>query len=61
MCNKPLRLIGNTRKNGKTINNTTGKDWVGRKFHKKCFKIKKEKELADLIYKTNLQASIEYD
>lgn len=61
MCNKPLRLIGNTRKNGKTINNTTGKDWTTRKFHKKCWKIKKDNELAELIYKTNLQASLDSD
>lgn len=41
LCDKPLRLIGNERKNGKTINNTTGKDWGTRKYHKKCWREKK--------------------
>ena len=38
-CNKPLRVIGSDRKNGKPINNNSGKDWKNRKFHKKCFKL----------------------
>jgi hypothetical protein len=37
-CGKPLRLIGMDRKNGKTINNSNGKDWEERKYHKKCYK-----------------------
>ena len=44
MCEKPLRLIGADRKNGKLVNNTTGKDWGTRKYHKKCWK---EKKLTD--------------
>lgn len=56
MCNKPLRLIGRDRKNGKTIDNKSGKDWTTRKFHKKCWKIKKDNDLALLIYNTNIQA-----
>jgi len=42
-CGKALRLIGATRKNGKQINNGTGKDWKSRKYHKKCFKELKRK------------------
>lgn len=62
MCNKPLRMIGLGRKNGKAINNKTGKDWTNdpnkpRLYHKKCFKIKKDNDLALLIYKTNQKAS----
>jgi len=26
------------RKNGKMINNSNGKDWKERKYHKKCYK-----------------------
>jgi len=37
-CNKSLRLIGRTRKNGKEIANHNGCDWKDRKYHKKCFK-----------------------
>jgi Zn-finger protein len=37
-CNKPLKLIGNERKGGKSINNSNGKDWSSRKYHKKCWK-----------------------
>ena len=59
MCKKPLRLIGTTRINGKAINNKTGKDWVGRKFHKKCFKIKKENELTKMIMEQNAKAYTE--
>lgn len=43
-CDKTLRLIGNERKNGKSINNTNGKDWGTRKYHKKCWKLIKERE-----------------
>jgi len=43
-CGKALRLIGFERKNGKIINNKNGKDWSGRKYHKKCYKIVKELE-----------------
>ena len=45
-CGKALRLIGFERKNGKIINNKNGKDWIGRKYHKKCYKIVKELEFA---------------
>ena len=41
VCNKPLRLIGVERKNGKALNNKTGKDWVGRTKHKKCWLLTK--------------------
>ena len=34
-CNKPLRMIGIQRKNGKELY----KDWNSRKFHKKCYYI----------------------
>lgn len=37
-CGKPLKLIGADRKSGKILNNSNGKDWSGRKFHKKCYK-----------------------
>ena len=35
-CGKALRLIGAQRKNGKKIYNETGRDWISRKYHKKC-------------------------
>ena len=35
-CGKTLRVIGAERKNGKKIWNETGKDWISRKYHKKC-------------------------
>lgn len=38
LCNKPLKLIGADRKNGKVIKNKTGKDWNTRTKHKKCWK-----------------------
>jgi len=37
-CNRPLRKIGLERKNGKPINNESGKDWEERKYHKGCWK-----------------------
>lgn len=37
-CHTPLRKIGEDRKNGKSINNKTNKDWKTRKFHKSCYK-----------------------
>jgi hypothetical protein len=37
-CGKALRLIGIERKNGKVIDNSNGKDWKERKYHKKCYK-----------------------
>ena len=33
-CQKPLRMIGVQRKNGKELY----KDWNSRKWHKKCYK-----------------------
>lgn len=47
ICNKPLKLIGADRKNGKVINNKTGKDWTTRTKHKKCWK--KELEWNNLL------------
>jgi outer membrane biosynthesis protein TonB len=37
-CKKPLQVIGNRRKNGKD----GLKDWTGRRFHKKCYKLRME-------------------
>ena len=36
-CKKHLKLIGSERKNGKTLNTKSGKDWGGRPLHKKCY------------------------
>ena len=44
-CNRPLRKIGIERRNGKPINNETGKDWENRKYHKGCWKKIKRDEL----------------
>lgn len=41
-CNKSLRLIGRTRRNGIAIGNHNGCDWTERKYHKKCWKELKE-------------------
>ena len=37
-CGRHLRKIGTERKNGKPINNESGKDWKERKYHKGCWK-----------------------
>ena len=37
-CGRHLRRIGIERKNGKSINNKSGKDWIDRKYHKGCYK-----------------------
>lgn len=44
LCNKTMPIIGLGRKNGKKINNSTGRDWTNdpntpRLYHKKCHKI----------------------
>ena len=44
-CGKALRLIGTERKNGKMINNTNGKDWNTRKYHKKCYKVVMDRKM----------------
>ena len=49
-CGKPLRLIGLDRKSGKILNNSNGKDWSGRKYHKKCYKEKMKYEEIKLFY-----------
>tara|TARA_R110000796_G_scaffold202152_2_gene318480 strand:- start:559 stop:801 length:243 start_codon:yes stop_codon:yes gene_type:complete len=41
-CNKPLKLIGEDRKNVDEKPEFK-KDWENRKYHKKCFKIMKNK------------------
>jgi hypothetical protein len=57
-CSKPLRLIGCERVGGKSINNTTGKDWKDRKYHKKCWKHLKELQNAWLL-NTDYEADYE--
>lgn len=44
-CGRHLRKIGIERRNGKHINNGTGKDWEGRKYHKGCWKKIKQQQL----------------
>ena len=48
-CGKPLRKIGNQRKNGKSFLNHSNfsNDWKERQFHKKCYKEHQE----DIWYK----------
>jgi len=48
-CYRPLRKIGNGSKNGKEFNANNGNDWVGRKYHKGCYKLIKEEETRNLI------------
>ena len=43
-CNKPLKKIGNNRKNGKHFTANNGNDWNERKYHKKCYKEVKDRE-----------------
>jgi hypothetical protein len=48
-CKKPLKLIGCERVNGRSINNSDGKDWKERKYHKKCWKHLKDLQNAWLL------------
>lgn len=43
-CGKPLKKIGFDRSNGRLYSGNNGKDWDGRKYHKKCYKEVKERE-----------------
>jgi hypothetical protein len=40
-CGRSLVMIGRDRKNGKGVY----KDWGTREFHKKCFKLVKQREM----------------
>ena len=37
-CGKPLKKIGYDRSNGRLYAGNGGKDWSGRRYHKKCYK-----------------------
>ena len=54
MCNKKLVLIGTSRKNGVKHH----KDWNNRKYHKQCWKSKKEPESVYLKGFRELQKEI---
>ena len=61
-CGKPLRLIGMERKNGKVLNNHNGKDWKGREYHKKCWKVIQDEKLYSQIYlNKDLVDNTDYD
>jgi hypothetical protein len=51
-CNKPLKAIGNNRKNGRSFSSNNGNDWSSRQTHKKCYKILKEEQ--DFILFSNI-------
>lgn len=41
-CDKPLKLIGKDRKNGKPLSTKDGRDWDTRKYHKKCIDLARQ-------------------
>ena len=65
-CNKTMPIIGLGRKNGKKINNSTGRDWTDDKdkprlYHKKCWKILDDKRQAKIYYEELLKMKQQED
>ena len=57
LCGKTLAVIGTSRKNGRAVQAVEdGKDWAGRRLHKKCFKkLKKEQDMLFDIHTDDAQ------
>jgi hypothetical protein len=60
-CDKPLRKIGKDRINGKLFVGNDGEDWSSRRYHKRCYKLKKEEETRDLVYFLREKNIISFD
>jgi len=56
LCKKTLVPIGNARKSGKA----THDDWETRKYHKKCWLLKRDIERISKTYKTNEDDKLEF-
>tara|TARA_R110002020_G_scaffold92325_13_gene223666 strand:- start:4201 stop:4410 length:210 start_codon:yes stop_codon:yes gene_type:complete len=60
-CGRALVKIGSDRTGGRSLSNTTGKDWATRKYHKKCWKeLQEDKAIERMLeeYKTNKETDL---
>ena len=58
LCKKPLRSIGNQRKNGRYFEGNKSNDWKGRKYHKQCHKIVWERRMLRPEFSTEEMARL---